>query len=222
MDKIDQAELPLLFVRRSDARRYILRVTRDRTVRVTVPRYGTIKEAQAFVDKHRSWVEKQLHQQRVGWTHGAMFMYRGEKVELLISEADGKCVACFGPERLLLPRPLADYKPLIEGYLKNIACAELPARTLELARLHSLEVRRVTIRDQRSRWGSCSVRKAISLNWRLVQTPLLVRDYIIIHELMHLREMNHSRQFWKHVATAFPDYLKAERWLRRNSSALRA
>lgn len=223
MDKSPQplSSLPLHFVRRSDARRYILRVTREGKVRVTVPRHGTVKEAAAFVERHRAWIEKQLCKKPAAWTHGAQFLFRGEMVTLQLLMEEGDCWGIFGTEKVRVDPDLADYKGQIELYLQQLALKELPPRTMELASLHGLEVARITIRDQRSRWGSCSIRKNVSLNWRLVQTPFLVRDYIIIHELMHLREMNHSRKFWNHVAAACPDYLKAEQWLRKHSAALR-
>jgi predicted metal-dependent hydrolase len=78
----------------------------------------------------------------------------------------------------------------------------------------------VTVRNQRSRWGSCSRRGTISLNWRLVQTPLFVRDYLVLHELAHLKEMNHSRRFWSEVARLCPDFPEAERWLKQHSRLL--
>jgi len=76
-------------------------------------------------------------------------------------------------------------------------------------------VKRVTVRGQRTRWGSCSRRGTISLNWRLIQTPEDVRDYIILHELAHLRQMNHSDRFWREVERLCPDYRSAERWLKQ-------
>ena len=76
----------------------------------------------------------------------------------------------------------------------------------------------MTVRNQRARWGSCSATGGISLNWRLVQTPEAVRDYIIHHELMHLREMNHSARFWARVEEVCPGWRDAERWIRRNGS----
>src|SRR5438067_312828 len=82
--------------------------------------------------------------------------------------------------------------------------SEFPPRVMELAALCDLRIQRVTVRDQKSRWGSCSRRATISLNWRLIQTPDFVRDYVILHELMHLREMNHSRRFWRHVQNVCP------------------
>ena len=82
------------------------------------------------------------------------------------------------------------------------------------------DVKHVTVRNQRSRWGSCSANGTISLNWRLVQTPDFVRDYIIYHELMHLREMNHSARFWARVAEVCPGWQDAERWIKRNGSVI--
>jgi predicted metal-dependent hydrolase len=91
---------------------------------------------------------------------------------------------------------------------------DLPARLLELAARHGLTVARVSVRNQKWRWGSCSPDGHICLNWRLVEMPELVRDYVLIHELMHLKRLDHSRKFWKLVAAACPDYEAARRWLR--------
>ena len=81
-------------------------------------------------------------------------------------------------------------------------------------------VPRVTIRNQRSRWGSCSRSGVIALNFRLVQTPPAVCEYVLIHELMHLREQNHSRRYWYLVEEVCPGFREAERWLRVEGKAL--
>jgi len=83
--------------------------------------------------------------------------------------------------------------------------------------LHGVNVARVTVRNQKSRWGSCSRRGTISLNWRLIQTPGFVRDCIILHELAHRWQMNHSARFWREVETVCPKYETAERWLKQHS-----
>lgn len=82
---------------------------------------------------------------------------------------------------------------------------------MELAALHGIGVARVSVRNQRSRWGSCSRRGTISLNWRLIQTPEEVRDYIILHELPHRRHMNHSLRFWQEVERLCPGYFARHR-----------
>ena len=110
--------------------------------------------------------------------------------------------------------------PHVEQALKEQAQRELPPRLLELAAANGLSVARVTIRDQRSRWGSCSSRGHIALNYRLMLMPPEVRDYILVHELMHLRQADHSRRFWRHVEAAYPRFREAERWLRKHGSTL--
>jgi predicted metal-dependent hydrolase len=101
------------------------------------------------------------------------------------------------------------------------ARVELPARLFELAAQYELSVVKVSIRDQRTRWGSCGRDGHICLNWRLLLMPDWVRDYVLVHELMHLRRMDHSQTYWKHVASACPRFRDARQWLRANGSALR-
>ena len=100
------------------------------------------------------------------------------------------------------------------------ACEELPERLRTLAEAHDLTVTRVSIRNQRSRWGSCGRDGHVSLNWRLLRMPDWVRDYVMIHELMHLQQMNHSPSYWKLVASACPEYNAARQWLRTHGRGL--
>ena len=109
--------------------------------------------------------------------------------------------------------------PDIENAIRARAKQELPPRLLELAAVHGLRVSRITVRSQRWRWGSCSRSGHICLNWRLVEMPAHIRDYVMIHELMHLKRMDHSPKFWKLVAAACPDYEAARQWLREHARA---
>lgn len=117
-------------------------------------------------------------------------------------------------------RPREVLPPEMVDALRLQAKRDLPARLLELAAQFSLIVSRITIRNQRWRWGSCSRAGHISLNWRLITMPGWVRDYVLIHELMHLRRMDHSPVFWKHVAGACPNYEEARAWLRKFKTVL--
>jgi predicted metal-dependent hydrolase len=101
------------------------------------------------------------------------------------------------------------------------ADAVLPGLLLARARELGLIVSRVSIRNQRSRWGSCGPGGRITLNWRLVLMPDWVRDYVIVHELMHLKRMDHSPAYWKLVAAVYPDYRRARAWLRAEGLSLR-
>jgi predicted metal-dependent hydrolase len=105
-------------------------------------------------------------------------------------------------------------------HLRAVAVRELVPRCLELAARHGIHVARVVVRNQKSRWGSCSPRRVIALNWRLIQMPDHVCEYVLIHELMHLRQPNHSRKFWREVDAVCPVWRESERWLRKHGREL--
>ena len=155
------------------------------------------------------------------WTVGTEILFRGEtlKLEAGVNGESGKIR--FGSEAIRVRDPAGDLRPAVERHLWKLAMRELPPRVLEFAAQHQLQVNRVSVRNQKSRWGSCSRRGTISLNWRLIQSPAFVQDYIILHELCHLRHMNHSRRFWREVERVCPDFEAAERWLKQHSALLK-
>ncbi len=105
--------------------------------------------------------------------------------------------------------------------LRREAASTLPPRLLALARVHGIVVSSVSIRNQRTRWGSCSRSGRVCLNWRLLLMPDWVADYVMIHELMHVRRMDHSPRFWALVAQVCPTYPLARAWLRAHGPSLR-
>ena len=218
--------MPLRFVGNPRARRYVLRLRPDGTARVTVPRRGSVAEARRFVERNREWLAQQLKRLATlparpqGWHAGQEILFRGELVKLEAGANAAGGFIQFADVSIPVTDATADVRTRVQKFLWNLAAQELPPRVFELAALLQLTVRRVTVRNQKSRWGSCSRRATISLNWRLIQTPASVRDYIILHELMHLREMNHSARFWREVEKVCPDYETAERWLKKHSSLL--
>jgi predicted metal-dependent hydrolase len=171
---------PLYFVRHRRARRYRLRVEIDGRVRVTIPRGGSRREADAFARRQVEWVARQ----RAALSRGRF-------------SADDRC------------------------RLRARARAELPGRLHELAAAHGLRVTHVSVRNQRTRWGSCGRDGHICLNWRLVAMPDWVRDYVMIHELMHLERLDHSAAYWRLVAAACPRFREARHWLRVHGPELR-
>lgn len=171
-----------VFVRHRRARRYVLRVRDDGTVRVTIPRGGSRREARAFAERERTWIAVEL--KRV---------------------ADERAAAA----------GVVDLSA--QAVVRERAKRELPARLLELASELGLTVSRISVRNQQRRWGSCSRAGHICLNWRLVQMPTGIRDYVLIHELMHLKRLDHSPAFWSLVAAACPNYGDARAWLRRTA-----
>jgi predicted metal-dependent hydrolase len=171
---------PIYFVRHRRARRYLLRVELDGRVRVTIPRGGSRREADAFAQRNVEWVLRQRAVLRRG-------------------------------------RFTADDR----HRLRAQARVELPVRLRELAESHGVCVTRVSIRNQRTRWGSCGRDGHVCLNWRLVAMPDWVRDYVMIHELMHLKRLDHSPAYWRLVAAAYPRYREARQWLRAHGAELR-
>lgn len=213
--------IPLRIIASTRARRYLLRLDADGSARLVIPRRGSRAEAMRFLERSRDWLQRR-HQQwlahrsvRQPWQDGVALLFRGEEVRLRV-EADVSGVALsFADQILCGVTPAADFRPAIQAHLRRLAERELPPRTRELAALHGIAIGRVTVRAQKTRWGSCSARGTISLNWRLIHAPPFVRDYLIIHELMHRRQMNHSARYWKLVADAFPRWEEAERWLKK-------
>jgi predicted metal-dependent hydrolase len=215
--------VPFLMVRHPRARRYLLRLLPNGTARVTIPRGGNQAEARQFVERNRDWLEQQFKRVaerppiRREWNVGTEVLFRGELTRI---DPDGLGWFRIGNERLRVSDGLSDLRPPIELHLRRLATRELTARVLELAVANGLRVGRVSVRNQKSRWGSCSRRGTISVNWRLIQTPVFVRDYIILHELAHLRQLNHSKKFWQEVERMCPDYREAERWLKAHRDVL--
>jgi predicted metal-dependent hydrolase len=217
-------QIPLAMIRNYRARRYLLKLHPDGSVRLTIPRRGSITEGRRFAERNTDWLAQQLEKlsahpaETKRWLIGAEIFFRGELIRI---EPDADGSIRFSTERMNVSDAQADLRPAIQKHLRALASQELPPRVTELAALHRVNVSRVTVRNQKSRWGSCSRRGTISLNWRLIQSPGFVRDYIILHELAHRRQMNHSKKFWLEVERLFPDYLLAERWLKQHANLLR-
>jgi predicted metal-dependent hydrolase len=224
---VGDRRIPMVLVRNPRARRYVLRLRPDSSVRVTIPRGGSAAEARRFAERSVGWVERELTRlssesnRPKAWFAGAEILLRGELVKLEVEVNGDHDLIRLANEVFRVTDSAGDLRPAIERYLWRLAAKELPPRVLEYAAMYQLPVRRITVRNQRSRWGSCSRHGTISLNWRLIQAPPFVRDYLILHELTHLREMNHSVRFWREVARVYPGYETAERWLRQHSSVLK-
>lgn len=178
------------------------------------------------------------------WTDGTELWWRGERVTLRV-HGDGRHVTCGDqliavpidavvddevtnlPRRLGVTQPslfdppaTRDLRTIVEAHFRQVATRELPPRCHQLAALHNVHVARVFVRNQRSRWGACSSTGTITLNWRLLQLPPWVSDYVIFHELMHRRQPNHSMRFWREVASVCPRWREAERWIKKNGRTI--
>jgi predicted metal-dependent hydrolase len=213
------------------ARRLRITVTGN-GVTVTLPAGIRVVEAEHMLQQNSSWLLAQL--ERVTRKQAAasafppdVILFHGKmiKIEILkevgrlsrikVSKSAGKLVVHVPAENGQQPRSL------VEPWLKQQARMEIEEAVRQQAVRMNLRVRSVSIRDQRTRWGSCSSKGALSFNWRLVMAPPAVLEYVVIHELAHLRQPNHSPQFWKVVAQYEPDYKVLRQWLRKNAAMLR-
>ena len=194
---VHDTHVPIVIARHRLARRYVVRVRPDGEIRLTVPRGASIRGGLAFVRRQADWIARErlrLEGVAGSWTPGSTVWFRGEQVTVTTAG--------------------------FQAHVRELAEQELPARCCELARLHAVDIVGVQVRDQRSRWGACSPRRAITLNWRLVQMPPAVSDYVMLHELAHVRHPNHSRRFWREVERLCPAWRESERWLRRHGRAI--
>jgi predicted metal-dependent hydrolase len=208
-------------VRRSErARRIRVTVDPDRGVLVTLPRRARLRDAERAVDELRPWIERRLAD--VDAAH-AQVAARGGAIPFLggtlhpVPEAGRTRVRRVGDTLRVPP----DDPAAVERWLRRAARDEITPRAHRAAAALGVQVTRVAIRDQRTRWGSASSAGALSFSWRLVLAPEEVLDYVVWHEACHLREMNHSLRFWALVAEHCPGYETPRRWLREHGAALR-
>jgi len=214
--QVGSRKLPILYKRNARAKSYLIYVRRDGTLRVTIPKYGTKSQAYQFVQEKESWIQRQhdkIHApgwKPSEWAPGTKVWFEGTQLPITSSQRADQIWISIGPLEFPARTTEEDLRPIVEEQLRGYATKVLPVRTQELADLHELSPTAVTVRNQSTRWGSCSEAGRISLNWRLIQVPQEVRDYVILHELMHMQELNHSKNFYK----------KHDRWLKTNAVKL--
>ena len=210
---------PIRVRRHSRARRYTLRIhAASREVLLTMPPRGSVRQAKEFAQKNGAWIATRLRRlpDAVPFAHGTLLPLRGvnHRIEhrrgtrgTVWAESDaGMPLLCVAGEAPHLPRRVRDY-------LKREAKRDLEAASKTAAQALGVSIRRVSVRDQSSRWGSCSSTGVLSYSWRLILAPSFVLDYLAVHEAAHLIEMNHSRRFWRLVEKTCPDMGRAKAWL---------
>lgn len=155
---------------------------------------------------------------------GARITFLGREITLRVVDADHKRASVnLRGDELILARPRGTepgIPPILRRWFLARAKTCIPRRVGELNREWNFVFSSVAVRNQKTRWGSCSRKGTLSFNWRLVLLPLFVMDYLILHELAHLREMNHSARFWSVVDSMCPEYREAERWLRKHGRSI--
>lgn len=217
-------------VRRSEKRRKLtITVERDRSVVVHAPAGATDEAIRRVVNSRRHWIlEKLRHPQKYcdlphppgkELVNGEAALYLGRQFRIEIV-AEGLDAVHFS-QRFLLPASEASERKttLREWYVARANEIILP-RVFRFAKSLGVEFKRARIVDNRYRWGSCTAKDSVNLNWRLIKAPVFVIDYVIAHELAHLIEANHTERFWSIVRAQVPNAERARVWLREHGQVL--
>ena len=224
--EVNGRSVPLTIRRNAQATRLTLRIEPGgRALKMTVPTGLPEREIRDFLDRHHAWLMTKLARfsSRSALADGHHIFIRGvahriEETGMLrgLTEAvtvDGEAVLRVSGESEHVPRRIRDY-------LKKEARKDLQDRVAFHAPRVGRKVRSMTLRDTRSRWGSCSADGALSFSWRIVMAPPFVLDYLVAHEVAHLREMNHGPRFWRLCDELTRDSLSARDWLGEQGPAL--
>jgi predicted metal-dependent hydrolase len=213
--------------RHRQARRYTLRIqAATREVVLTMPPRGNLREAKEFAEKHGGWIAARLCRlpKAVPFAHNTVLPLRGVAHRIVHrksergtawteTDEDGEKLLCIAGDAPFVGRRIGDF-------LKREAKFDLEIAVRQYAKRLGVVVKRVSIRDQATRWGSCSTTGVLSFSWRLVLAPHYVLDYLAAHEVAHLVEMNHSQRFWRLVRRLCPELERAKVWLDVHGSDL--
>jgi predicted metal-dependent hydrolase len=204
-------------------------------IEVVLPEHTHCDHAERMMREYSDWVLRKValfeeirkRQQNQTAQADRSLLFHGKPMKVLVdpSQSNGKTVKIrIEANRIILPvngHTKVKAALILQNHLKETARVEINSIAQSFGEKMGTPFSKITIRDQRTRWGACSARKSLSFNWRLVMAPPEIAEYVIIHELAHLLEMNHSIRFWKIVEKYCPDYKKRRLWLKKNGHLLR-
>lgn len=212
---INNERLPIVIRKHRQSRRMIIRYQPlQQAVGLTLPRYVSIKQGLHFIEEKRSWIERQMqeHAKPVLLEHGQIIPVLGR--HYVLNYVGGRGVVHICGDNVNIPGEEVFAPRRIRQWLKEQVQQEITMIARQRAALLDVRYKRISLRDTTSRWGSCSHDGCLSFSWRLVFAPYEILDYVVSHEVAHLREHNHSDAFWALVQQLHPDYRHAERWLK--------
>ena len=214
--------IPLSVERSLKAKRMRLRIDRlKRRAVLILTKRSSERAGLAFAEEHKDWLLRQLEAlpERRVFEDGFRFSLLGEDVVVHHSPASKRGV--WLEESVIWVSGAAEHTARrTADFVKERFRLYAKRKLAETASVLGVRVGRLTVRDTKSRWGSCNRKGDVSLSWRLALAPREVADYVIVHEVSHLKQMNHSDAFWKTVESVMPDYRSKEKWLKRNASFL--
>lgn len=210
---------------RSKRKTLSLIVETDGTLTVRAPVWMKETEIRRFIDAKTDWIrQKQAAARKTApasrrYMDGETFLYLGQEVPLRLVPDQVPALVMDGVFKLARSaQPHA--ATIFETWYKRQARAVLSERVAFYAREHGFAAGKFRLSSARTRWGSCSAKHTLSFTWRLVMAPLDVIDYVVVHELCHLKELNHSKTFWAQVGAILPDYKARRKWLKIHGGKL--
>lgn len=195
-----------------------IRISNDFKVTAIVPMSYTSGMTDELINKKKEWINKTLRKlknrtKEIELADNEILLF-GEKYKFeLDANIDNKILTYNESKKIVSNLNLTENRHLLINWYKHLAHKYISKKSIELAEKNDFKYERLFIRNQKTKWGTCSSRKNISFNWRLIMCPEYIIEYIIIHELSHLKEMNHSGRFWEEVEKIIPNYKIAKSWL---------
>lgn len=210
--------------RHATSTRMVLRLARDgESFTLTMPKRQSLTSAKAFLLTSKLWMQNTLAHRgkKQADIPTDVVMLRGIAMQIVKIEKRRGLVQCdHETKTLFVPGGEDHWKRRLVDWLKQQAEKDLRVASLDYANKMQTSFTKLTVRDQKSRWGSCSADKTLSYSWRLVLAPAFVLDYVAAHEVAHLREMNHGPRFWRLVLTHCAKTREAKQWLKTNGHSL--
>ncbi len=215
--------------RSASAKRFTLRIrTAARDIVLTMPARASFKQGKSFAERHGAWIGAKLRHlpEKIGFEPGDSVPLRGVPHRIALAarlREPGAVIAAApaGADAMLWVRGEAAFTPRrVQDFLIREARRDLTVAVSRHAAGLGVKVRRITLRDTTSRWGSCSASGGLNFSWRLILAPPFVLDYLAAHEVAHLVHMNHSDAFWRVVGRLSPDVDAAEAWLKEHGPGL--
>ena len=223
---IDISGAPVTVTLRTNARakRLVLRLAKDgKGAVLTVPKRVARHKVLSFLDKSKDWLEQQLvrEQSKVGLSTTGILPLRGEPYKVVATGGRRGVVSLdHGRKTIHVPGDPAHVDRRLKDWLKTHALEELTVASRRYAVAMETDVKRISVRDQKSRWGSCSAAGDLSYSWRLILAPTFILEYVVAHEVAHRLHMNHGTRFWRLVMKHNPDVHAAKIWFRQHGPTL--
>jgi predicted metal-dependent hydrolase len=211
-------ELPENYIlEQRDVKHARIRVSENLSVRIIVPMGFSSSDVANLISKKQIWIDKNLNRfqkepEKIKLHHNQILLFGNKYNYLYRSELHNKVLINQEHKTIQSKMNLLESEIQIKWY-KRYARRFILDRLAHINDSHQFKYQKVFIRDQRTKWGNCSKDKNLSFNWKLIKAPMFVIDYIIIHELLHTRIMNHTQKFWTELRQLYPDYHEAILWL---------